>query len=55
MAKNPSTRPQFQITYDPSFTKTRAIEANSSTLAANALGFVDQRDIVESGVWAVSA
>ena len=45
MAKNPSTRPQFQLTYDPSFTKTRAIEANSSTLAANALGFVDQNAI----------
>ena len=45
MAKNPSSRPQFQLTYDPSFTKTRAIEANPSTLAANALGFVDQNAI----------
>lgn len=45
MAKNPSTRPQFQLTNDPMFAKTRAIEANSSTLAANALGFVDQNAI----------
>jgi len=45
MAKNPSTRPQFQLTYDPSFTRTRTIEANPSTLAANSLGFANPNAI----------
>lgn len=40
MAKNPTTRPQFAINpNDPNIVKSRAIQANPATLAANSLGF----------------
>ena len=40
MAKNPTTRPQFAISpNDPAIVKSRAIQANPATLAANSLGF----------------
>jgi len=40
MAKNPTTRPQFAINpNDPAIVKSKAIQANPATLAANSLGF----------------
>jgi hypothetical protein len=42
MAKNPSTRPQFAINpNDPNIVKSKAIQANPATLAANSLGFAN--------------
>lgn len=40
MARNPTTRPQFTLTPgDPNVARTRSIEANPATLAANSLGY----------------
>lgn len=40
MAKNPTTRPQFTINpNDPNIVKSKAIQANPATLAANSLGY----------------
>ena len=40
MAKNPTTRPQFAINpNDPNIVKSKAIQANPATLAANSLGY----------------
>ena len=41
MAKQPATRPQFDVSNDPNIARSRAITANASSLAANSLGFVD--------------